>query len=109
MKKALKYCRILFAVYLAMYLVCNAAFSHNHIIDGHSISHAHPFKGVQHTAGNAETIKIFNATAALVPQAVAAPGCILFFIGLAGEFSPQQPVPTKPDAECLRGPPTFQV
>ena len=107
MKKALSYIKILLAIYLAFHFVSNAAFVHNHIIDGESISHAHPFTGKQHNANDAAQIQHFNASPWVNSIDIEIPECIeSYFCGYVEHydaFCPENSVSTLQ----LRGPPSL--
>lgn len=62
MKKFATYTIYALYIYMACFFVFNGAFLHNHQIDGKTISHAHPFKGQEHTASVAFTIQLYNTT-----------------------------------------------
>lgn len=106
MNRVTKYFRFAAAIYMALYFLCNAALIHNHFIDGHNISHAHLFKGAQHTADAAELISLFNVAPAESAETVHAPE---FTIAWQEEL--QAAVISADhsrfsDAPALRGPPT---
>lgn len=107
MKKALKYCRILFAAYLALYFVCNAAFIHTHYIDGKSISHAHPVTEKQHTENSAKIVELYNTTAAIVTDVAVIPVCAISFIAKDIPLLHQTIPSEQSDSSHLRAPPVF--
>lgn len=107
MGKALSYMRFVMVIYMAFHFISNAAFVHNHIIDGESISHAHPFTGNQHTASDASQIQHFNITPCINVHEVEIPEC---------QETAATPVSAKYIASCtiqtfntllLRGPPVL--
>lgn len=109
MKKALKYCKIIFAAYLALYMLCNAAFIHNHIIDGQNISHAHIFTGAEHTASDAQLIQFYNTTSALAAEVVFVPQEII--LSVEDSLQQFQEIFTcrELEASTLRGPPVHLI
>lgn len=109
MKKALKYCKIIFAAYLALYMLCNAAFLHNHIIDGQNISHAHIFTGAEHTASDAQLIQFYNTTSALAAEVVFVPQEII--LSVEDSLLQLQEIFTCRELETstLRGPPALLI
>lgn len=105
MKRVIKYIRYANVVYLALYFLFNAAFIHNHIINGESISHAHIFKGANHTQEEAGLIQLFNLTAAeTAPEATLSPIGFSFPVCF---FTLPEEVHTSADhsTATLRGPP----
>ncbi len=75
MTKLQRYIKYMVAVYMAIYFVFNAAFVHNHTIDGQNISHSHFFAGKQHTASAAELIFLYNITLSVLADAAQLPLC----------------------------------
>lgn len=73
MGKKVKYIRCALFIYLALHFVFNGAFLHNHVIDGESISHAHPFKSNDHNPDEARTILLFNTAAGIAQEETALP------------------------------------
>ena len=73
MGKKVTYIRCALFIYLALHFVFNGAFLHNHVIDGESISHAHPFKSNDHNPDEARTILLFNTTAGIAQEETALP------------------------------------
>ena len=75
MRSAVKYIKVLLAIYLVCYFVVNATFVHNHQIDGKTVTHSHPFKNPHHSHSEncAAIIKIFNDTQASGEKTSASP------------------------------------
>lgn len=73
MGKKVTYIRCALFIYLALHFVFNGAFLHNHVIDGESISHAHPFKSNDHNPDEARTILLFNTTAGIAQEETTLP------------------------------------
>lgn len=109
MKKAIRHIRIILSVYLALYMLFNAAFLHNHTIDGRNISHAHLFKGVQHTAANAEMLQMFNTAQATVSDTPSTPERIEFIIEILEGGHSEKCIAGTAATSFLRGPPFFSV
>lgn len=109
MKKALKYCRIIFAAYLALYMLCNAAFLHNHIIDGQNISHAHIFTGAEHSASEAQLIQFYNTTSSLAAEVLSVPQ--EYILSVEDSLQQLQEILTCRELETstLRGPPALLI
>lgn len=105
MKRALKHIKIIFAAYFALHLLCNAAFLHKHTIDGQSISHSHIFKGVQHTAANAELIQSFNNTSSITTDAFYIPDCTIIQLAEIHHLEEIDAAGRHIEASLLRGPP----
>ncbi len=105
MVKAQKYMRYVVAVYMAIYFVFNASFVHNHNIDGHKISHAHPFTGKQHTENTAELIFLFNSTASVAAETLTIPGCN--WVEVSALYIPlkEKQIAGTSSVNFLRGPP----
>lgn len=109
MRKGLKYLQTALTVYLSLYLLFNAAFLHNHTIDGRNISHAHLFKGVQHTAANAEMLQMFNTAQATVSDTPSTPERIEFIIETLEGSHSEKCIAGTAATSFLRGPPFFSV
>ena len=105
MVKAQKYMRYVVAVYMAIYFVFNASFVHNHNIDGHKISHAHPFTGKQHTENTAELICLFNSTASVATEALSIPGCNCVEVNALYIPLQEKQIAGTSSVNLLRGPP----
>ncbi len=92
---------------MAFHFVSNAAFVHNHIIDGESISHAHPFTGNRHNASDATQIQHFNITPCIEAPAVEVPACIeIASAPVHVQYSSFAPAATIKSI-LLRGPPAI--
>ena len=107
MIKVQKYIRYMMAFYMAIYFVFNAAFLHNHKIDGHNISHAHFFAGEQHTAGTAELIFLFNTTLSVISEAAQLPACEFNEIFSGYIRFAEEPITGAASVTSLRGPPVL--
>lgn len=60
MERALKYIKYVLVIYIASHFTFNGAFIHNHLVEGKTITHSHPFKDVQHSYSSAILLKFFN-------------------------------------------------
>lgn len=109
MKRGIKFMRLAATIYVALYFMCNAALIHNHIIDGHNISHAHLFKGIQHTAEEAEIISLFNITPAESAETTHIPPFEVAWQEEVSTVAPESASVRTADALSLRAPPSFQL
>lgn len=73
MGKTVTYLRFALTIYMALHLLLNGAFLHNHVIDGESISHAHPFKSNDHNPDEARTILLYNTTSSIAQEETVLP------------------------------------
>ena len=106
MSKVKNYIKYMLAIYMAEYFIFNSAFVHNHIIDGHSITHSHFFAGKQHTAGTAELIFLFNTTFSVLANGTELPDCEVCEISTQYVCIAEEPVTGIISATDPRGPPT---
>ncbi len=109
MKRVIKYMRLVAAIYMALYFLCNAALIHNHIIDGHNISHAHIFKGAQHTADEADLISLLNITPAESAECAFVPEFTVAWQDEIHSVATACITGFKADAVSLRAPPSIQL
>lgn len=105
MAKVKNYIKYVMAIYMAVYFIFNSAFVHNHIIDGHSITHSHFFAGKQHTAGTAELIFLFNTTFSVLSNGTELPACEVSEISTKYIRVAEEPVTGIVAATDPRGPP----
>lgn len=109
MKRAFGYIKFATSIFMALYFLCNAALIHNHIIDGHNISHAHLFKGAQHTADEADIISLFNITPAESAEPAFIPEFAVAWQEEILSVAPSCITGIKADAVSLRAPPSIQL
>ena len=107
MSKVKNYIKYMLAIYMAAYFIFNSAFVHNHIIDGHSITHSHFFAGKQHTAGTAELIFLFNTTFSVPAKGTELPECEVCEISTQYVCIAEEPVTGTVSVNTLRGPPVM--
>ena len=107
MSKVNKYIKYVLAIYMAIYFVFNAAFVHNHTIDGQNITHSHFFAGKQHTAGAAELIFLFNTTLSVLASGTELPECEASEISTKYICIAQEPITGISSVTSLRGPPVL--
>lgn len=107
MKKAIRHIRIILSVYLALYMLCNAAFLHNHNIDGQNISHAHIFTGAEHSASDAQLIQFYNTTSALAAEVIFVPQGNILRVDDSVQEMQEILYCRQLEASTLRGPPAF--
>ena len=107
MSKVKNYIKYMLAIYMAAYFIFNSAFVHNHIIDGHSITHSHFFAGKQHTAGTAELIFLFNTTLSVLASGTELPDCEILQIFTKYICIAEEPVTGIVSINTLRGPPVM--
>ncbi len=107
MAKLQKYTKYLMALYMAVHFVFNAAFIHNHTINGENISHSHFFTGKQHTAGAAELILLYNTTLSVLANAAQLPECEVSDISTKFICIADGPVTGIVPITSLRGPPVL--
>lgn len=92
---------------MALHFVFNATFVHNHIIDGESISHAHPFTGQEHDSGEAKLIQLFNTTTALSATPLELPSVHFSFIEHTPQYYCCSYTSGSKYSLALRGPPAL--
>lgn len=109
MKKAIRHIRIVLTLYLALHILCNAAFLHNHTIDGQNISHAHIFIGAEHSASDAQLIQLYNTTSALAAETIIVPQGSILFVEDSMHQMPEIIHGRQLEASTLRGPPSFLI
>ncbi|MBO7269182.1 MAG: hypothetical protein J6U83_05445 [Bacteroidales bacterium] len=107
MTKLQRYIKYMVAVYMAIYFVFNAAFVHNHTIDGQNISHSHFFAGKQHTASAAELIFLYNITLSVLADAAQLPACEFAEIITKYIRFTEEAVTGISSVTSLRGPPVL--
>ena len=90
-------------------MLCNAAFIHNHIIDGQNISHAHIFTGAEHSASEAQVIQFYNTTSALAAEDLSVPQ--EYILSVEDSLQQLQEILTCRELETstLRGPPALLI